>query len=58
MNKETQYGYLVLANISGYTPFLPVIELAHAHEILSELLELIVECFKPLFTVVKLEDAS
>ncbi len=55
MNQETQHGYLVLADISGYTSYLAGVELTHAHEILSELLELIVERFKPYLTIVKLE---
>jgi hypothetical protein len=55
MNNEPQHGYLVLADISGYTSYLAGVELTHAHEILSELLELIVEHFKPLLSIVKLE---
>lgn len=55
MNKQTQHGYLLLADISGYTSYLAGVELSHAHEILSELLELIVERFKPYLTIVKLE---
>ncbi len=55
MDNETQQGYLLLADISGYTSYLAGVELTHAHEILSELLELIVEDFKPLLTIVKLE---
>jgi len=55
MNNETQHGYLVLADISGYTSYLAGVELTHARDILTELLELIVERFKPLLTIVKLE---
>ena len=55
MNNETQHGFLVLADISGYTSYLAGVELTHAQDILTELLELIVERFKPLLTVVKLE---
>jgi len=47
MKNETQHGYLVLADISGYTPYLVGTELTHARDILTELLELIVEHFKP-----------
>ncbi len=39
MEKTTQYGYLVLADISGYTSYLAGVELDHAHEILTDLLE-------------------
>ena len=55
MNNETQYGYLVLADISGYTSYLAGTELTHARDILTELLELTVERFKPLLSIVKLE---
>ena len=50
-----QHGYLVLADISGYTSYLAGVELDHAHEILTDLLEIIVGKFKPLLTIVKLE---
>jgi class 3 adenylate cyclase len=50
-----QHGYLVLADISGYTSFVAGTELTHAQEILTELLELIVEHFRGLLTISKLE---
>src|SRR5215813_8269008 len=55
MESKTQHGYLVLADISGYTSFLAGTELEHSHEILSDLLELIIHSFKPLLTMSKLE---
>jgi hypothetical protein len=55
MSSVTQHGYLVLADISGYTSFLAKTELEHSHEILSELLELLVEKFQSLMTISKLE---
>jgi hypothetical protein len=55
MTTKTYEGYFVLADISGYTSFLSQAELDHAHEILSELLELITEQFSPLLTVSKIE---
>jgi hypothetical protein len=55
MSKETQHGYLVLADISGYTSYLAGTELDHARDVLTELLELIVQRFKPLLNVAKLE---
>jgi hypothetical protein len=55
MNKDTQHGYLVLADISGYTSYLAGTELDHARDVLTELLELIVQRFKPLLNVAKLE---
>ncbi|MGZ6316622.1 MAG: DUF2652 domain-containing protein, partial [Anaerolineales bacterium] len=48
-------GYMVLADISGYTSFLSQTELDHAHEILTDLLETILKRFKPLLTIHKLE---
>src|SRR5260221_13994052 len=51
----TQHGYLVLADISGYTSFVAKTELEHSHEILTELLELLVEKFTPLMVISKLE---
>lgn len=55
METKTQHGYLLLADISGYTAYLADTELEHAHEILSELLELVVERFKSTLTLAKLE---
>ncbi len=52
---ETKHGYLVLADISGYTGYLANVELEHAHEILTDLLEVIVEKFKTILTISKLE---
>ena len=50
-----QHGYLVLADISGYTSFLSQTELDHAHEILSDLLETILHRFQTLLTIHKIE---
>jgi hypothetical protein len=55
MNEPTQHGYLVLADISGYTSYLAQVELDHAHEILTDLLETIVGKFKTALTISKLE---
>ena len=52
---ETKHGYLVLADISGYTSYLAQVELEHAHEILTDLLETIVGQFKQMLTISKLE---
>lgn len=41
-SEKTQHGYLLIADISGYTSFVAGTELEHAHEILTELLELLV----------------
>jgi hypothetical protein len=52
---ETRHGYLVLADISGYTGYLAQVELEHAQEILTDLLECIVEKFKTALIISKLE---
>ena len=55
MEAKTQHGYLVLADISGYTSYLAGTELEHSQEILTELLELIIHRFKSLLIISKLE---
>lgn len=55
METKTQHGYLLLADISGYTSFVAKSELEHAHDILSELLELILKRLTTIFTLSKLE---
>jgi len=52
---ETQHGHLLLADISGYTSYVASTELTHSQEILTELLECIIACFKPLLTISKIE---
>jgi uncharacterized protein YndB with AHSA1/START domain len=52
---QTQHGYLLLADISGYTSYVASTELTHSQEILTELLELIIERFKPILTISKIE---
>ena len=51
----TQQGYLVLADISGYTSYLAGTELEHSQAILTELLELVIERFETCLTISKLE---
>lgn len=51
----TQQGYLILADISGFTSYLAEVELDHAHEILSDLMEIIVRNLRSLLTISKLE---
>ena len=55
MSQPTQHGYLVIADISGYTSFIAKTELEHSQEVLSELLELLVSRFQPTMTISKLE---
>ncbi len=51
----TQHGYLILADISGYTAYLAGVELDHAHDILTDLLECIVDKLRSALTIAKLE---
>src|SRR5690242_21089810 len=55
MTTTTEHGYLVLADISGYTAYLAGVELEHAHDILSDLLEHIVNQLRPTLMIAKLE---
>ena len=54
-DQRTRRGYLLLADISGYTAFLVGTELEHASAIVHELTELIRERLSPPMRFVKLE---
>jgi hypothetical protein len=55
MERKTQTGYLLLADISGYTSFVAQTEIEHADMALSFLLETIIEKLSSLLTISKLE---
>lgn len=55
METKSQTGYLVLADISGFTSYLAKTELEHAHEILADLMTTIVDRLAKLLVVSKLE---
>jgi hypothetical protein len=55
MERKTQTGYLVIADISGYTSFVAQTEIEHADMALSFLLETIVEKISGLLTICQLE---
>jgi hypothetical protein len=55
MERKTQNGYLMLADISGYTSFVAKTEIEHADIALSHLLEAIIDKMSSLFTIAKLE---
>jgi hypothetical protein len=57
MDAKVQAGYLALADISGFTSFMATSELEHAHAIVGELLEVMVERFSPLLALVEFEGA-
>jgi hypothetical protein len=49
-DQQAQQGYLLLADISGYTAFLTGTELEHSHAIIRELTKLIRERLAPYLT--------
>jgi hypothetical protein len=55
MERKTQTGYLMLADISGYTSFVAQTEIEHADLALSFLLEVMVEKLSPVLTISQLE---
>src|SRR6266498_3239339 len=55
MERKTQSGYLVLADISGYTSFVAQTEIEHTGLACSYLLETIVEELDDLLSIAKLE---
>jgi hypothetical protein len=55
MERKTQTGYLMLADISGYTSFVAQTEIEHADLALSYLLEVMVEKLSPVLTISQLE---
>lgn len=55
MASKMQHGYLVLADISGFTSFLAETELEHAHDILGELMEIIIAKLAPMLSLVEVE---
>lgn len=55
MERKTQTGYLLLADISGYTSFVAQTEIEHADLALSYLLEVMVERLSPVLTISQLE---
>ena len=55
MERKTQTGYLMLADISGYTSFVARTEIEHAETAISMLLEAIIEKLDDMLTIVKLE---
>lgn len=50
-----QQGYLLIADISGYTAFFTQTEIDHAHEVLEGLIEAILAHMEPFFIIAKLE---
>jgi hypothetical protein len=55
MSAVAQHGYLLIADISGYTSFVAGTELEHSHEILADLLGTICEKIESILMLHKLE---
>jgi hypothetical protein len=55
MSSKTSSGYLIIADISGYTSYVAKTELEHSQEVLAELLGLVVNHFRPVLTILRLE---
>ena len=51
---KTQSGFIVIADITGYTSYLRESELEHAQEILQSLLELLIGHTKPPMVISRL----
>jgi len=47
MNNRTDHGFLVLADVSGFTAFVTTTELEHGSEIIAALLDEVIEIFRP-----------
>lgn len=55
MQSDIEQGYLVLVDISGFTPFVAESELDHSQAILSEILNLIIRNLTPALTIAEIE---
>jgi len=55
MESRTQHGYLLLADLSGFTAFLSASELEHAQDVLGELIQLIVRRLTPGLQLIEVE---
>lgn len=55
MLAKTESACFVIADISGYTSFLAGVELDHAHDIISDLIDTLVRRLRPPFRLAKLE---
>src|SRR5919109_4900269 len=55
MSAVAQHGYLLIADISGYTSFIAGTELNHSYEILADLLGIVCEKIESILIFHKLE---
>lgn len=52
---QIEGGYLLIADIGGYTRYLQAVELDHAHDVLADLIGVVADTLGATFTVDKLE---
>jgi uncharacterized protein YndB with AHSA1/START domain len=55
MDTQIQNGYVVLADISGFTSFMEDTEITHSSNILRNIIELIIEHFTPTMNLAEVE---
>jgi Protein of unknown function (DUF2652) len=55
MTATTRKGFLLLADITGYTPFVATTELEHSQEILQQMLKSIISFLTPTFRLAEVE---
>jgi hypothetical protein len=55
MTPTTRKGFLLLADITGYTPFVATTELEHSQEILQQILKSIISFLTPTFRLAEVE---
>ena len=55
MNNRTDRGYLILADVSGFTAFVTTTELEHSSEIIAALLDEVVGHFSPPLEIQEIE---
>ena len=55
MESKVKQGYLLLADLSGFTQFMASAELEHAQEIITELIDTVCKSLKPVFKIAEIE---
>ena len=55
MLTKTESGCFMIADISGYTSFLAGVELDHAQDIITDVMDTVVKCVRPPFRLAKFE---
>ena len=55
MNTTTQRGFLILSDITGFTPFVADTELEHSNDIFQDILKSILSYLTPTFNLAEVE---